>query len=105
MQANHHRALLSFVEAQAQYYAQCHQYMQELHRQLGAPPGDIMPTVSVPTAPPASDVAASKDMSSLPKPAQTRKAKVLYDYDAADDTELSLLSDEVYVFKVIKIFV
>ncbi|KXJ18872.1 endophilin-B1 isoform X2 [Exaiptasia diaphana] len=89
--ASHHRALLSFVEAQAQYYAQCHQYMQDLQRQLGSPPGDIMPPVAAPTAPPS----AGKDMSGLPKPAQTRKAKVLYDYDAADDSELSLLSDEI----------
>lgn len=69
--------------------------MQELQRQLGTPPGDMMPTVPGPTAPPAADVGAGKDMSSYPKPAQTRKAKVLYDYDAADDSELSLLSDEV----------
>lgn len=65
--------------------------MQDLQRQLGSPPGDIMPPVAAPTAPPS----AGKDVSVLPKPAQTRKAKVLYDYDAADDSELSLLSDEV----------
>lgn len=28
----------------------------------------------------------------------TRKAKVLYDYDAADSSELSLLADEVRLF-------
>lgn len=33
-QANHHRALMNFVEAQAQYYAQCHAYMTELQKQL-----------------------------------------------------------------------
>ena len=33
-QANHHRALMNFVEAQAQYYAQCHAYMAELQKQL-----------------------------------------------------------------------
>lgn len=33
---NHHsRCLSDFVEAQAAYYANCHQYMQELQRQLG----------------------------------------------------------------------
>lgn len=33
-QASHHRALLNFVEAQAQYYAQCHAYMTDLQKQL-----------------------------------------------------------------------
>lgn len=33
-QGNHHRALMNFVEAQAQYYAQCHAYMTELQKQL-----------------------------------------------------------------------
>jgi len=37
-QANHHRALMNFVEAQAQYYAQCHSYMTELQKQLARYP-------------------------------------------------------------------
>ncbi|XP_031570585.1 endophilin-B1-like isoform X2 [Actinia tenebrosa] len=93
--ANHHRALLSFVEAQAQYYAQCHNYMQELHRQLGTPPGDILPPTPAASAPSAAEVAAGPDPAGFTRPAQTKKAKVLYDYDAADDSELSLLSDEI----------
>lgn len=31
----------------------------------------------------------------ITKPSVTRRARVLYDYDAADNTELSLLSEEV----------
>jgi hypothetical protein len=69
--------------------------MQELHRQLGTPPGEIMPPVPAASAPSATDVAAGADPSGFTRPSQTRKAKVLYDYDAADDSELSLLSDEV----------
>lgn len=73
--AHHLRCLNDFVEAQMTYYAQCYQYMLDLQKQLG------------------SDL---KDSSS------TRKARVLYDYDAANSTELSLLADEVItVFSVV----
>lgn len=41
-----------------------------------------------PTAPPAIEVTA-------PTPTEKRQAKALYDYDAADSSELSLLADEV----------
>ncbi|CAH3021499.1 unnamed protein product [Porites evermanni] len=93
--ANHHRALMNFVEAQAQYYAQCHSYMTELQKQLASPPGDA----TIPLAPPSAslpiDSSRSLDPNTVPRPALTRKAKVLYDYDAADKNELSLLADEV----------
>ncbi|EDO38201.1 predicted protein [Nematostella vectensis] len=93
--ANHHRALQSFIEAQAQYYAQCFQYMQDLQRQLGTPPPtDSVPLVP-PTAPSAADVRGVLDVNAYPRPSVTKKAKVLYDYDATDSSELSLLSDEV----------
>uniref|UniRef100_A0A3P9AK50 Endophilin-B2 n=1 Tax=Esox lucius TaxID=8010 RepID=A0A3P9AK50_ESOLU len=62
---NHLRCLHEFVEAQVTYYAQCHQYMQELQKEL-----------SLITS-------------------GHRKAKVLYDYDAHDASELSLLADEL----------
>jgi hypothetical protein len=35
------------------------------------------------------------DIHTVTKPSVTHKAKVLYDYDAAEDDELSLLADEV----------
>ena len=41
-----------------------------------------------PSAPPAIQVTA-------PSPTEKKQARVLYDYDAADNSELSLLADEV----------
>ena len=35
------------------------------------------------------------DINTITKPSFTHKAKVLYDYDAAEDDEISLLADEV----------
>ncbi|KAL9988686.1 hypothetical protein ACROYT_G003160 [Oculina patagonica] len=94
--ANHHRALMNFVEAQAQYYAQCHAYMTELQKQLASPPGEAAASPLVtPSAPPPADTSSGLDPNTIPRPSLTRKAKVLYDYDAADKNELSLLADEV----------
>ena len=56
---------------------------------IGASPvGPILPS-----APPASSDA---NQNGIPKPNLARKAKVLYDYDAADMNELSLIADEVW---------
>ncbi|XP_058944611.2 endophilin-B1-like isoform X2 [Pocillopora verrucosa] len=93
--ANHHRALMNFVEAQAQYYAQCHAYMTELQKQLASPPGDAALSFVPPSAPSFSDTSGGLDLNTVPRPSLTQKAKVLYDYDAADKNELSLLADEV----------
>ena len=49
-----------------------------------------------PSAPPA-DTASGFDLNTVPRPSLTKKAKVLYDYDAAEKNELSLLADEVSV--------
>ncbi len=46
-----------------------------------------------PSAPPAATSDANQN--GIPKPNLARKAKVLYDYDAADMNELSLVADEV----------
>jgi len=35
LQAHHQHCLNDFIEAQAVYYAQCHQYMTDLQKQLG----------------------------------------------------------------------
>ncbi|XP_013400163.1 endophilin-B1 isoform X4 [Lingula anatina] len=98
--AHHLRCLNDFIEAQTTYYAQCQQYMQDLQRQLGSYstspnnpqgglPTDIRPpayeSFPQPSAPPAGNGA----------PSGARKAKALYDYDAAGSKELSLLADEV----------
>lgn len=116
---NHLRCLHEFVEAQAIYYAQCHKFMQELQKELrrvpnafaGSPstsgvlagPSGLscssLPGASPPARPPVS--ASGLEPSTLkieevqPPATGTRKAKVLYDYDAADTSELSLLADEL----------
>uniref|UniRef100_A0AAQ6AFW7 Endophilin-B1 n=1 Tax=Amphiprion ocellaris TaxID=80972 RepID=A0AAQ6AFW7_AMPOC len=92
---NHLRCLNEFVEAQAAYYKQCHFHMQELQKELGSLPTKLLPnafalnsTHAMATPGPASE--------EVQAPATgTRKAKVLYDYDAADSSELSLLADEL----------
>ncbi|XP_041854695.1 endophilin-B2a isoform X3 [Melanotaenia boesemani] len=101
---NHLRCLHEFVEAQAAYYKQCHLHMQELQKELGRLPNAFALNSTHSMAAPGS---ASDDISSpvetdtlkieeVQAPATgTRKAKVLYDYDAADSSELSLLADEL----------
>uniref|UniRef100_A0A4W5JM74 Endophilin-B1 n=1 Tax=Hucho hucho TaxID=62062 RepID=A0A4W5JM74_9TELE len=111
--AHHLRCLTDFVEAQTTYYAQSYQYMVDLQKQLGSFPSTFSSnnnqsssssggaSISVPTIP------LSASMLS-PSPGQglsgftelrissgSRKARVLYDYDAAGSSELSLLADEV----------
>ncbi|XP_046694893.1 endophilin-B2b isoform X7 [Silurus meridionalis] len=115
---NHLRCLHEFVEAQAAYYAQCFKHMQDLQKELSSANGDAFPnafaanpsasaisTSSTPSsaaAPRASPPAvSSSSLDTLkieevnPPATGTRKAKVLYDYDAADTSELSLLADEL----------
>ena len=48
--------------------------------------------------PPAYNISQSSpsfDINTIPKPSITHKAKVLYDYDASEGDELTLLADEV----------
>ncbi|XP_058842844.1 endophilin-B2-like isoform X6 [Acipenser ruthenus] len=113
---NHLRCLHEFVEAQATYYAQSHQYMQDLQKQLGSANGEVFPNTFVNTNPtpvpggsspssaatlPVQPSSSPLDTGTLsieevqPPATGTRKAKVLYDYDAADTSELSLLADEL----------
>ncbi|XP_063319558.1 endophilin-B2-like isoform X6 [Pelmatolapia mariae] len=117
---NHLRCLQDFAEAQATYYAQCHHYMQDLQRELNrcanavsAPhstasvcPNPVSPAflsgpASSGAAVPASSSSSSQkpvtlamEQSQLPVTG-ARKARVLYDYDAHDTSELSLLADEL----------
>ncbi|XP_046376372.1 endophilin-B1-like isoform X2 [Haliotis cracherodii] len=123
--AHHLRCLNDFIEAQGNFYAQCSQYIRDLQSQLGSvsaatpPSGDMDYSVGsatsmgggapsnmhsssvpnsnsplMPSAPPAIQVTA-------PTPTEKKQARVLYDYDAADSTELSLLADElIMVYKV-----
>uniref|UniRef100_A0A4W5RF62 SH3-domain GRB2-like endophilin B2b n=1 Tax=Hucho hucho TaxID=62062 RepID=A0A4W5RF62_9TELE len=122
---NHLRCLHEFVEAQATYYAQCHQYMQELQKELSSANSDTypnsfasnpstsatcpspvssatLPGVSPPGLASTSTPGIAREPSGPLKiqdvqPPSTghRKAKVLYDYDAHDTSELSLLADEL----------
>ncbi|XP_014798478.1 PREDICTED: endophilin-B2 isoform X7 [Calidris pugnax] len=122
---NHLRCLHEFVESQTNYYAQCYQYMLELQKQLGRFSGTFVgntESTSPPaaaTSPPAVGAATLPAVPTIPvvptivgvpntvaegvlnpnevKPpaSGTRKARVLYDYEAADSTELALLADEM----------
>ncbi|KAF7665165.1 hypothetical protein LDENG_00152710 [Lucifuga dentata] len=113
--AHHLRCLNDFVEAQTTYYAQCYQYMVDLQKQLGSFPSSFSnnnqssvsggASISVPTIPVSAALpspsaghgssAASGGFSELRGSSGSRKARVLYDYDAASSSELSLLADEV----------
>lgn len=109
---NHLRCLHEFAEAQATYYAQCYQYMLDLQKQLGRFPSTFVgnaeaasPPLS--SSPPAATLPLLQAVSPNPadgtlNPAEvkppakgTRKAKVLYDYEAADSSELALMADEL----------
>ncbi|XP_061119827.1 endophilin-B2-like isoform X6 [Conger conger] len=113
---HHLRCLHEFVEAQAAYYAMCHQHMLELQKELSSSDRDVLPnafavnppTLAVVSSPststgPAPLSAGSVETDTLkieevrPPASGTRKAKVLYDYDAADTSELSLLADEEWI--------
>ncbi|XP_023787904.1 endophilin-B1 isoform X2 [Cyanistes caeruleus] len=112
--AHHLRCLNDFVEAQMTYYAQCYQYMLDLQKQLGSFPSTFLsnnnqssttPVQSVSTPPVLASASASlpsvsnsivaSGLSELRSSSGSRKARVLYDYDAANSSELSLLADEV----------
>ncbi|XP_058632188.1 endophilin-B2b isoform X2 [Onychostoma macrolepis] len=116
---NHLRCLHEFVEAQAAYYAQCHKHMQDLQKELSrfpnafavnastsgvsAGPSPLSPATLPGASPPGRPPNPSNALESStlkieevkPPATGTRKAKVLYDYDAADTSELSLLADEL----------
>ncbi|KAI4880367.1 hypothetical protein NFI96_013981 [Prochilodus magdalenae] len=115
--AHHLRCLNDFVEAQTTYYAQCYQYMVDLQKQLGSFPSTFssnnnqallsggasisMPTLPVSTFLPAAAGRSSSGFSELLSSDGSRKARVLYDYDAAGSSELSLLADEVITVSVV----
>lgn len=111
--AHHLRCLNDFVEAQTTYYAQCYQYMVDLQKQLGSFPSSFSnnnqssvsagASISVPTIPVSASLpsvsagrsSSAGGFSELRSSNGSRKARVLYDYDAASSSELSLLADEV----------
>ncbi|KAI5138487.1 endophilin-B2 isoform X8 [Manis pentadactyla] len=114
---NHLRCLHEFVESQTTYYAQCYRHMLDLQKQLGRFPGTFVGTTE-PASPPLSSTSPTTTAATMPMgpsvaglapPAEaalcleevappssgTRKARVLYDYEAADSSELALLADEL----------
>ncbi|XP_052038042.1 endophilin-B2 isoform X2 [Apodemus sylvaticus] len=114
---NHLRCLHEFVKSQTTYYAQCYRHMLELQKQLGRFPGTFVGTTE-PASPPLSSTSPTTTAATMPvvptgtglappeeaalcleevaPPASgTRKARVLYDYEAADSSELALLADEL----------
>ncbi|CAO2598100.1 Sh3glb2, partial [Lemmus lemmus] len=119
---NHLRCLHEFVKSQTTYYAQCYRHMLDLQKQLGRPsssrfPGTFVGTTE-PASPPLSSTSPTTTAATMPvvptgtglappeeaalcleevaPPASgTRKARVLYDYEAADSSELALLADEL----------
>ncbi|XP_032563865.1 endophilin-B2 isoform X4 [Chiroxiphia lanceolata] len=121
---NHLRCLHEFVESQTNYYAQCYQFMLDLQKQLGGFSGTFVgnadstspaaapspPAVAAATLPAVPTIPVVPTIGGVPntvaegvlnpnevKPptSGTRKARVLYDYEAADSTELALLADEM----------
>nr|XP_061800116.1 endophilin-B2-like isoform X2 [Nerophis lumbriciformis] len=108
---NHQRCLQDFAEAQATYYAQCHHYMHELQRELNRSTNAVSAphqsavcpnpvSAAFPPGTTVSDSSSNKPKTMAIEQTQlpitgTRKAKVLYDYDAHDSSELSLLADEL----------
>lgn len=107
--AHHLRCLGDFVDAQAVYYAQCYQYMVNLQKQLGSFPSEFSCNNNPPVASSAGISApatltmtptmtlgqSSPSLNELRSSCGPRRARVLYDYDAACSSELSLLADEV----------
>ncbi|KAK7502534.1 hypothetical protein BaRGS_00006109 [Batillaria attramentaria] len=118
--AHHLRCLNDFIEAQTKFFAQCQQYMTDLQRQLGSynvnsSSGSSAGGGSVSMGGAASGVAGFSNSSGPLRPSappsievtapspfiEKKQARVLYDYDAADSSELSLLADElIMVYKV-----
>ncbi|XP_047380010.1 endophilin-B2 isoform X10 [Sciurus carolinensis] len=114
---NHLRCLHEFVKSQTTYYAQCYRHMLDLQKQLGRFPGTFVGTPE-PASPPLSSTSPTTAAATMPvvpavaslappgeaalcleevapSTSGTRKARVLYDYEAADSSELALLADEL----------
>ncbi|XP_059379630.1 endophilin-B2-like [Carassius carassius] len=98
---NHLRCLCEFVEVQAMYYSQCHnhKYMQELQKELGrrSPHSfEVNPhPAGTPSEPSPLETDALQIEEVQPPASGTHEAKVLYDFDAADFSVLSLRADEL----------
>lgn len=113
--ASHLRCLHQFVDAQVTYYERCHHTMQQLKSEMqslsGAMPGGVTASSSSSSSfltnhlqqqqPTLNPVMTSRDDVTTAGGEGGQKARVLCDYDAKDQSELSLMTDEVItVFKI-----
>jgi endophilin-B len=90
MKANHVRCLNDFVTAQIAFYAQCNQHMCDLQRELTSTSlSSIRGQIN--------DLTSPSDENKISLGPGKRHAKALYDYDAHDSKELSLMANEVIV--------
>ena len=76
-----------FVAAQARYYSTCNAALQALQKELGSlslqvSTSDLTMSLSSPISP--------------GEESESRKARVLCDYDSQDSSELSLIAGEVF---------
>lgn len=101
-QAAHLQHLNELVEAQAQYYEQCHKVMQDLQKDMaslaqkpekaaGGPTAAPDPAAAAPVLSAAPDTEAQEAAGKGP----WRRAKVVCDYDATNREEMSLMMNEV----------
>uniref|UniRef100_T1JPH5 Uncharacterized protein n=1 Tax=Strigamia maritima TaxID=126957 RepID=T1JPH5_STRMM len=92
---HHLRCLNEFVEAQLQYYAQSHQYMMDLQRELSSATMSAAANSSAEFSPMLSTPASGQENQLSNNSGLKKKARVLYDYTATDSKQLSLQADEV----------
>ncbi|GIY16723.1 endophilin-B1 [Caerostris extrusa] len=93
--ANHLRCLSDFVEAQAAFYNQCQQFMVDLQKELSSSTNLARGKGAHQGLYPASPSPSDMPLNSLPD--DKKRARVLYNYEAYDTSELSLTADEVIV--------
>jgi endophilin-B len=91
--ASHLRSLHEFVETQVRFYAQCHNVMQDLQRDMASL------SLVTPGAAPYQPLSVQSPNSADGTKNGHQRARVLYDYDAKDATELSLMADEVIIVR------
>ncbi|XP_046399741.1 endophilin-B1 isoform X2 [Ischnura elegans] len=103
--ASHLRYLHQFVETQAQHYALCHRIMQDLQAQIaGLSTGSTQVPLSQSQQQATNDGGGSSSSSAgglSPTEGSAKdlrkRARVLFNYEAKDSSELSLVSNEVIV--------
>lgn len=117
-QSDHVRCLSDYVEAQIAYFATCHQHMCDLQKELACLRANQHSSNGVPSKQlniglnqlsanhnanvTSADLVSPSDLMPTALPAGKRRARVLYDYEARNATELSLEADEIIVVQYSK---